>query len=551
MHKNRPIILCLIFFALIGLLIVKIAYLQLYSGEKLSRAAASQRSASTELEKPRGDILDRNGIPLTHRSKTASVVLKPLFIRGKDDKIDTISRILKVDAAKIKREVDAKREPVIIEADYEKVQKILEQGIEGVSVVYSLKRYDDNTVGRHILGYLNKADQVGEAGVEKFFNEVLRYKEDSLFSVFTDARQNLIQGLGYRINKTQNGSKQNIRLTMDYHIQKIVEEVMDRNHIKGAVIVEDIYSGDILAMASKPDFKPNDVFPYLNSHNNELFNRAVASYNLGSIFKIIDAACKLEDGRNDRSWYECTGSITIGDKEFKCSAYEKGGHGWINFEDAFSKSCNPYFISMGLELGAEEVLRMAKEFGLGGSTGIRDQGVDEASGNLPANIKRLLDGDIANISIGQGNVMATPLQVADIIATVANGGIKNKINIVDCIIDSAGSITKEVRRNEGKRIITKKTSNKLMQMMEMVTNSGTGTKAEMADYGGAGGKTGSAETGQFNHGEKVVHAWFAGYFPRKSPRYSVAVFVEDGKNGGQTAAPIFAEVAVEMIKKGY
>ena len=143
-------------------------------------------------------------------------------------------------------------------------------------------------------------------------------------------------------------------------------------------------------------------------------------------------------------------------------------------------------------------------------------------------------------------LLATPLQVADITATVANGGIKNRVNLVDSIIDENGKTIKKIKVDEGHRVISPATAGKIKSMMEAVTLYGTGTDAGMEYYGGAGGKTGSAETGS----DGVVHGWFAGYFPTASPRYAVAVFVENGQYGSKAAVPIFAGIAQKMKDKG-
>ena len=311
-------------------------------------------------------------------------------------------------------------------------------------------------------------------------------------------------------------------------------------------MIEDVYNGDIVAMASKPDYDQNEVGDYLQSPMNELYNRAVASYNLGSIFKIIDVAAAFETEQTVDEEFFCPGFIKIGNKEFKCSSYEKGGHGGISLTRAFAESCNPYFISMGIKIGYKNIISMAKKFGIDSITGINKQGVYEFPGNLPDINRYYSKGDIANISIGQGEVMATPLQIADMVATIANGGIKNRVNIVDSVVDGNGSKVRNVRINAGERVISKNSADSIKQLMEEVTSSGTGTRAGLSQYGGAAGKTGSAETGR----KGIVHAWFAGYFPQRTPKYSIAVFVENGQNGGKVAAPIFEEIAEEIMKKG-
>jgi len=439
-----------------------------------------------------------------------------------------------------------------LDTDEKRKNIIRDLNFQGVSIINTLNRYDINSVAKHVLGYINKTDGNGESGLELFYNKALTCNSWHTLGVITDGKNNILQGMGYRLIKFQEENKKlNLRLTIDYHIQKIVENVMDRNNVTGAIVVEDVNSGDIAAMASKPDFNQDDVGLYLNSTGNELFNRAVASYNLGSIFKIIDAAAMFEHKENWEEQYFCNGSVKIGDLEFKCYSYKDGGHGFLDLEKAFALSCNTYFIDTVLKINSRNLIEMAQRFGLGNATGIGNQGIEESEGNLPSMGTWFSKGDIANISIGQGEIMATPFQVADMVATIANGGIKNTINIVDAIIDGNGNKVRDIRKKQGKRIIDKDIADKIKRLMESVVKEGTGTMIDLDEYGGAAGKTGSAETGQYKDGESIVHAWFAGYFPKKNPKYSIAVFIENGRVGGKTAGPIFQEIAREIMKKGF
>ena len=549
MLANRKIILLRIFVILFLCLTVRFIYIQIFAGEKFSKAAAAQRVATADLNKPRGDILDRNGIPFTNRNRKSTLVLKPLFLRDKMEEVEKMCQILGLDFNKIRREIELKKEPILLDTSDDQKKAVMELNIEGISAINSLDRYDINTLAKHILGYLNRMDQIGQTGVEKFYEDQLKQDKENSVVVVTDARDNLLQGIGYRILSGEvRNSKINVQLTLDYHIQKVVETIMDKHRIKGAIVIEDVKTGDVLALASKPDFDQNNVGQYLDSPRNELFNRAVASYNPGSIFKIIDAAAYLESDVMVNDDYYCTGSIRIGEKEYRC--FNGISHGQIDFTQAFAQSCNCYFIKMGIKLGNKNLLEMAKRFGLGGALGVENQGIAESSGNLPVK-KYFTDGDIANISIGQGEIMSTPLQAADITASIVNGGIKNRVNIVSALVDENGVEVKKIRLIEGKRIISRSVADRIKDLMDEVTTSGTGKKARLEEFGGAGGKTGSAETGQYINGEKVVHAWFTGYFPKQFPRYSVAVFVEDGKSGSEAAVPVFAEIAEEIIQLGY
>lgn len=548
MQKKRVYIILYSFSILFLLIILKVLFLQLFEASSLSKSASAQRMTSSSIEKPRGNILDRNGIPFTNRTQKYIAVLQTLYFSANQDLLETLCNTLWLDLDKIKKETDIKTRPILIEIDEKKKENLMALGIKGVSVIHSLKRYDSGTIARHVLGYLSKKDQVGQSGVEKIFEDILKDNGRNFVSVITDASRNLVKGLGYRINKdTRDAGMLDVKLTLDYHIQKIVEEVMMRNNVTGAVVVEDVNTGDIASMASKPDFRQDFVEEYLESPGNELYNRAIASYNIGSVFKIIDTAASLVNKEAIYDNYVCTGSIRAGNNLFKCSSFNSGGHGEVDLESAFALSCNSYFITMGVETGYKKLVNMADLFGLGDYTGIREQGIGESKGNLPSADSYYSAGDIANLSIGQGVIMATPLQVADIAATIANGGIKNRVNIIDSVIDRDGNKIRDLRFKEGHRIIEKETADRIKQLMEAVADFGTGTAARLDLYGGAAGKTGSAETGN----KDVVHAWFTGYFPRNEPKYSIAVLVENGQYGGKVAAPIFAEIAEEIMRKGY
>lgn len=548
MCQKRGGILVISFTIIFMLLISRLFYLQIFKGKSLAKASWAQRITNLEIDSSRGNIVDRNLIPFTNRTQKYTITLKPLQLRENEEELLRVCNLLDLNFNMIKREIDVKSIPLLFETDKSTKDKIMEINPQGISVINSLNRYDKNSLAKHILGYVNKADRIGQTGVEKLYESILKQEIENSVGVVTDAQNQLVEGIGYRIKKAEEkNSKLNIKLTLDYHLQRIVEETMEKNNITGAVIIEDVYNGDILAIASKPDYDQSDIEEYLNSPNNELFNRAVASYSLGSIFKIIDLACIFEAGETLPEEYFCTGSIKVDNNEFKCSSYEIGGHGLIDSKKAFSVSCNPYFIDLGMLIGYRNLVDMAQKFGIGKTTGIIEQGIAESSGNLPDISSYYSNGDIGNISIGQGEIMATPLQVANIVATVANGGIKNKVNILDSVIDDDGSKVRELKVRKWERIISKNSAEKIKKMMEEVTKSGTGIEAGISRWGGSGGKTGSAETGQ----PGIVHAWFAGYFPIRNPRYSMAVFVENGQYGGKVAAPIFSEIASEIMKLGY
>lgn len=549
---KRIRIMLFIFLAIFACLVTRLFYVQVMGSGNLAKEASAQRVNKTRIESCRGDFVDKNGIKLTGRTPKISVILKPAELRGQKQVIEQLCQVLGLDEAETKEKIQRMNTPISVEIDPETKAVLSSMNINGIAFVNSLSRYNTDTKAKHLLGYLNEVDNVGSNGLEKLFEKTLNYGAEDSIAVINDGSSELLSGLGYRIIKAEEkkNSKLDIKLTLDYHIQDIVEKALDSRGLTGAVVVEDIRTGDVVALCSKPDFDPNDIEMYLTNNKRPLYNRAVAQYNIGSVYKLVDLAALFEIQPDYNMVFSCPGYIQIGDTEFKCSSYEKGGHGTIDMNSALAKSCNAYFINMSLDLGADPILSMSKSLGLGENTGLSKQGIAEAKGLIPPITSLKNPGDVANLSIGQGDILATPVQVADMIATIANGGIKNNVNVVDSIVNSKGDKVRDLRNIGSTRVFSKYTADRIMTLMEGVVSNGTGTKANMDQYGGAGGKTGSAETGQYVDGVKIIQAWFAGYFPAKTPKYAVAVFIEDGKSGGEAAAPVFAEIGSEIMKLG-
>ena len=227
MLRKRALVVFIIFFTMLSGLCIRLFYFQICVGQSLSKAASAQRTTNFDIEKPRGDIVDRNCIPFTNRSGKYSIVLKPLYLRSNEDEVGRVCYILGVDYNKIRAEIETKRGPILLETDEKRKNQVMDLGVMGISSINSLKRYDSNSIAKHVLGYLNRIDRTGETGIEKFYEDVLKYDSESAVGVVTDARNNLVEGLGYRMIRTEdNDKKLNVKLTLDYHIQKTVENVM-------------------------------------------------------------------------------------------------------------------------------------------------------------------------------------------------------------------------------------------------------------------------------------------------------------------------------------
>ncbi len=472
--------------------IFRFFYLCIYKHEEYSAAAQRQRVEGTELEPVRGVIYDRNMIPLTDR----------------EDKLIAY--------------------------------KMPDSSIYNIHVT---QRYDQNSLAKAVTGYV-RSDGQGETGIEGFYNEYLRSDKTREIVIVKDAMNNPIKGFGYTIRESQGEDPLSVKLTLDYGIQKICEEVFEKNNITGAFVFQDAKTGDILAMGSFPDYEHGHIAEYLNSDKGELTNRATMSYSLGSVFKTVVAAAAIEEELDLEYSYYCPGYVDVDGMEFKCHTYSSGGHGIIGMKNAFAKSCNTFFIDLGLELGMERIVNMAKLFGFGEKTGLYEQGINESEGNLPDLNGIINNRAIANLSIGQGEMLATPLQVTNAITAVANGGVILKPNIVEGIIDGKGQIIKQIKYEESKRIIKESTAEILKEYMKEVTLSGTAAESiSAAGLSGIYRKTGSAETGKYTEDGQIVHSWFSGFYDVGDSRYTLTVFIENGVTLSQSAVKIFAEIA--------
>lgn len=486
MIKKRLKIFSVLIFALSLVLILAEARIAFLNGGDYAKKAAAQRSHTIEVKKYRGLFFDRNMIPLTD-SKTR------LFTSG-------------------------------------------------VATVNPTVRYPYGSVAEHIIGYVN-SDGEGVSGLEKCFDSTLTTKNTLKLSVLVGASGAPIDNTGVGVTD-EGGGMQNVRLTLDFHIQKIAEDALDNAGISGAAVVLDVQSSDVLAMASRPGFDRNDISESLATDDARLVNRCISQYNAGSIFKIITSAAALESGAvsPDTPFY-CSGAVNIDGRDFAC--HLKEGHGALGFESAFANSCNCAFYSIGAKIGAEQITSAARAFGLGERILCFD-GLEEARGNIPRKDSYGIY-EAVNYSIGQGEILITPVQAANVAAIVANNGVANCVNIADAIVDESGAVRRNIRETASRRVMRRDTALEIQRCMTLAVHSGTASGAK-SDTVSIAGKTGTAQTGWFENGENLVHGWFCGYFPSDNPKYAMAVLVENGKSGSAAAVPVFKEIAEQIAK---
>lgn len=548
-YNLRMIHILYLFIVTTTLLASRLFILQVLDSTKLTEQSINGRIQEISMEVARGEILDRNGIPLTDTAWHFSVLVFPSQISEPIRTAEELTKITGIPFSKIVSQMRGETRPFKLKTDVDAVtaQKVNTKQLPGVVALAEKIRYGTSPVAAHVVGYINAVDNHGMSGIEKDYDEILRGSQPDSVAAIVDAGQQIIPGLGYKRLKLPDAEEPaNIILTLDGRIQHIVEVVMDKYIHKGAVLILRPSTGEILAMGSRPAFDANQLERYLNREDSPLLNRTISAYQPGSVFKLVVAAAALETKQvNLNDVFFDKGYIDINNLRFKGWDFERGGRGKLTFLDAMAYSSNPVLIEVGQRLGPETIVSFAQRLGFGHKTKLNLDG--EAGGNLPE-ANRLFPGDLANLSIGQGTLEATPLQIAMLISTIVNDGVKIEPLLIHKIVTTNGKVLRTFQSDRKSRILSKSTTDQLRQMMAAVTEYGTGQAAEIEGYGSAG-KTGTAETGHTGtDGKGINHAWFAGYAPLEKPQYVLVVFVEEGMSGGDVAAPIFREIMTEILK---
>ncbi|MBQ3531516.1 MAG: penicillin-binding protein 2 [Oscillospiraceae bacterium] len=509
------------FVVLFGIVILRIAEISV--GITVTEAASVQSRRKVELSETRAGIFDRNFKPFVNKNNKRRVLVFP-------DLLD-VSKISAFTDRDTLAAVFNKREPSVIDIG----GKIIEG--EGIYNFSYPERYGENCLAPHIVGYVNGGK--GVSGIEKSFDSFLSENgKKTEVSYYADGTGRLLKGEEIIIEEEKIFEKSGVVLTLDSGIQKIAEKALSEGTEKGAAVVMDVQNGEILASASVPDFEPKRIADYLNKENSPFVNRAFSAYTVGSTWKLVVAAAALETGISPEKTFECTGSVEVDERIYKC--HWENGHGEINMEKALEISCNPYFINLALEIGGEKILETAKNLGFGTPSDFGEN-FSSAAGNLPSASELSAKTVLASFAFGQGELMATPVQLTCLASAVANGGKAVTPKLVLGTFDKNGVFTETADYAEN-RVMSQKTANILREMMINVVENGSGGNAKPKN-GGAGGKTASAQTGQFDsEGNEIIHAWFVGFYPAEKPKFAVAVFAEGMDSGGDFAAPIFKKI---------
>jgi len=528
MREKRVVVVFFILVLLYSFLIVKLVMLS-QPNSTINQAAQTHGSYIVKFSSTRGTIYDSSLNKLVNVKEQYVAAVAPV----ENTTAQFIALSPFVDNIQILTQKLSQRIPFSLNISSPDISA------ESTDVLKTYVRYEDKAVSPALIGYLDSSGN-GTAGIEKAFDTQLKTYSKAVTAAFpVDATGRLLKGLSVEIRVEGLGDMGGVVLTLDKDIQQAAEQAANKFLKAGSVIVMDSKTGDILASVSSPTFSPNDLAAAMKGVNSPMTNHVFSAYNLGSIFKIAVTAAALESGISPDFQVTCTGSIDVSGQLFHC--HYLPGHGKEDMSLGFENSCNPYYITLGQKTGADNILSMAKKLGFGQPSDFAP-GLTSVAGSLPDAVTLKLPAALANFSMGQGEFLATPVQVARMVAAVANNGLLPTPRLVTGIVDNDLKFLKTYPGAVPDSVFSEKTADLIRQFMIKTVNEGTGKPAKPL-YGGAGGKTSTAETGWVQNGKTINQAWFAGFYPAEQPKYVIVAMCENGVAGGADAGPVFKYIA--------
>lgn len=553
---------------LLLVLAVRLWQIQIVQGEYFLRLSEENRIRITSMVAPRGLIKDRRGRPVILNRPAFTVYLLPTELRNPDQVIPEVARPLGMTRSEVEAKLaaavrDRPFDPVLLRRDVPKaVVAALEENkidLPGVLIrVEPVRDYVHGTLAAHLLGYLGEIDDrelaalrgqgyeagelIGKDGIERIYNRYLKGRNGQI--------QDEVDAAGRRLRRlgTVPPSPGNtVALGIDLDVQQAAEDALGSR--VGAVVAMDPNDGTIVALASHPAFDPN-LFAtgiaasawtqLLHAPLQPLLDRATqGGYPMGSVFKIVTATAALELGLvQPGTRFYCPGFYALGNRIF----HDHEAHGNVTFLEGIAQSCNVVFWTLARPVGPDQLARFARMYGLGQPTGI--DLVQEGAGIIPDPQWKVrvwkepwYPGDTLNTAVGQGFTLATPLQIARLVAAVANGGYLVTPHIATEVVSPQGEVLLRVApRPSGPVPVSPQTLGVLQAGLIAVVTHGTAASIQIPGLAVAG-KTGTAEN---PHGRP--HAWFAGYAPATAPQLVVVALVENVGYGAEFAAPIVQRV---------
>ena len=569
--KNSIFLVLLI----ITMLIVRIGYLQLVQGSELKEKAYAQQTSDRKVNAKRGTIYDATGKTVLAVSSTVeTVTINPGNIKEEDkEKVARkLSELFELDYEKTLKKVKKRSsiETIAQKVDKEKTNQLRtwmeENNIkEGINIDEDSKRYYPlNTLASQVIGFCG-SDNQGLNGIEAKYDEYLKGKAGSI-SRITDASGGMIENTSEEYTEPTDGD--DLVLTIDATIQGIAEKYLKEACIDnkctdgGNILIMNPKNGDILALAGYPDYNLNEPFAVDESLSSEEQNKQMQglwrnkaisdTYEPGSTFKLVTASAALEEGittPDKEGEFCCVGHIEVAGVRMKCWRYYNP-HGSESLRQALMNSCNPVFIGLGQKIGVHKYYEYLNKFGFFTTTGVDLPG---EAGSIFLKEEKVGPVELGTISFGQ-RFEVTPIQMATMLSTIANGGTYVKPRVVKQIIsntekdENGNRKVTNIEVKKGERVISEKTAKDVLSMMRSVVSEGTGKNAKVEGYS-IGGKTGTSEDG-VNTGKYVTS--FIGTAPIEDPQVVVLITLynptgEGGHQGGGVAAPVGGQVFSELL----
>lgn len=596
--RTRYAILGGVFVAVLVILMLRLWTMQVLAGPQFAQMAEQNRVREITTVASRGRILDRKGRELV-TNRVTMAVLAPSKYSDDDEMLARLSTVLQVSAPEIKERLQSRKEaalaPRVIAVDVPMgvVAYLAEHSTDFPDVevqAYTVRDYPQGSLAAHVLGYTGEisedqiaspdfegydpTDMVGKAGAERAFERVLQGDRGRrIFEVDAVGRPRRI------IQEVEPEPGRDIRLTIDIKVQRVAEKALARaladarsdgypKAKAGAAVAVDIRTGEVLAMASLPTYDPSVFLGGISDKEWRSLTSTASAYPLSnrtimgqyppaSTFKAFTGLVGLEEGKT-RQWatYRCEGTWTGMGDQWKKRCWNRSGHGTVSFVDGIVHSCDVVFYEIGHSFykeGNELLQAFSREFGYGEKTGIELPG--EMTGRVPdaawkkaynedyPEYQRWNPGDTVNMAIGQGDILATPLQVASAYAGIANKGKVMRPHVLKDVLGSDGDPVLEVEPEVAFEPKVKASSLSIMHSsLVSVATRGT-AKSAFSGFGqSVAAKTGTAEVAG-----KDDFAWFAGYAPAKKPRYAVVVVLEEGGHGGAVAAPAARQILASLL----
>lgn len=529
MLKKMLILFSVFIIALFGLIF------KLYSisaDENINQTAVNQSTYKLSVEKFRGTIYDCNNNALVNNG---SISTKATILPSVNS-ANILHNILSIEDMNNIYNLLSSGKPFLI--DFPKsVNMINNQDIQCFNIQ---ERYKNKSFCSHIIGYID-GYQKGVTGLELSYNDYLNDIDSEIaVSYKVDALGKAISEQNPKVKNTEYEKSKGVLTTIDKNIQEIIENVSKRHIKKGSVIVTEVPNCEIRAIMSLPTYSPLNLDAVLEDENSTaLFNRSLASYNLGSVFKLVTACAGLEDGINSEEIYNCTGSVNVDGVTFHC--FDGTSHGEVDMEKAIAYSCNCYFIDLAQKMGYTDIYELAEDLGFNKELELAPQ-LESSKGCLPDIAKLKQEAVMANFSFGQGELLATPIQVNGMINAIVSNGIYQKPKLINGLVNSNLELVEGNKDNNiSSEVISPWYAEKIKKYMISAVEYGTAREGKPSKFG-AGAKTGTAQTGQFKNGKEIIQCWYAGFYPAENPKYVITVFVEDGTGPSYDCAPVFKEI---------